>query len=120
MATSTGWREGKSANVGSGVVPKGPKDSAWGFNPRYRFKNAARPEGAVDRFCEGTQMKNEAFIPNIFRPFSIPNPHPRVQFGLGAGLEHAGQPKFEDEDDDEAPCEGGSSCGCVPAVKTPG
>jgi hypothetical protein len=29
-------------------VPKGLKDSAWGFNPRYDKKKNRRPEGVTE------------------------------------------------------------------------
>ena len=56
-------------------VPKGLKDSAWGFNPRCPLEGPPRPEGAaepVPQICQ--DLPNEPLTTNIFRPFSIPNP----------------------------------------------
>jgi hypothetical protein len=40
------WGDGKQG--AKRFVPKGLKDSAWGFNPRYRSKKDAHPEGVAD------------------------------------------------------------------------
>jgi hypothetical protein len=56
-------------------VPKGLKDSAWGFNPRCLLKGRPRPEGAaepVPQICK--DLPNEPLTTNIFRPFSNSNP----------------------------------------------
>jgi len=64
--------------------------------------------------------------PEHLPPLQHPQPATRVQFGLGAVLQHSRTPslraaRFEDEDEDEdeneAPCEGGSSFGRVLGVK---
>jgi hypothetical protein len=66
----------------------------------------------------------------ILPPFQHLQPRGRgVQFGLGAVLPHSNTPSlrvagFEDQDDDEdeyeAPCEGGLTLLIYPGVKTPG
>jgi hypothetical protein len=68
-------------------------------------------------------------------PFRIPNPLRGCNADLAQVLHHSITPSlhhsitpslraagFEDEDDDEdeAPCDGGTLCGNVPGVETPG
>jgi hypothetical protein len=41
-------RHNNETNAGKRDAPKGQKDSAWGFNPRYKSSPRTRPEGAAD------------------------------------------------------------------------
>jgi len=73
-------------------------------------------------------MPNE-ILNEFLPPLQHPKPATRVQFQLGAVLQHSRTPSlrvagFEDEDDDEdeneAPCEGGALLSKCPGVETPG
>ena len=74
--TLSGWQdENLPRRDCTNFVPKGLKDSAWGFNPRCPLEGPPRPEGAaepVPQICQ--DLPNEPLTTNIFRPFSIPNP----------------------------------------------
>jgi hypothetical protein len=84
-------------------VPKGPKDSARGFNPGYRSKKRPAPTGRGSRCF--ARMERTKILVAYLSSLQHLQPDTRVQFGLGSILLHSNTPSlrvagFEDEDSD--------------------
>jgi hypothetical protein len=92
-------------------------------NPTYRARLVRRSHRSMMDAAQGRPRKRGALhnkgsgeggsTRTIWMPLQHPKPATRVQFGLGAVLQHSRTPslraaRFEDEDENEAPCEGGS------------
>jgi hypothetical protein len=67
---------------------------------------------------------NEPSLTDVFRPFSVSNPLRGCNSDLAhysnTPILHHSAGRFEDEDENEAPCEAGSWWRGVPGVETPG
>jgi hypothetical protein len=58
------------------LVPKGRKDSAWGFNPGVIGLKRLRPNGAAGWFV-ADQMSNKLWITQSAAPTASPTPRSR-------------------------------------------